>query len=419
MLAAQSGKFYSLSDVLAPYMWVFFFAWLMSIISTPIFRHYALKKGIVDWPDLRRKKHPEPIAYLGGLAIFLGWIAGVGSGFLIDPHYVDPVANITKKSIQFPISVIIGAILITLVGVVDDIHGLSPRVKLGGQLLAAAGLAGDQVGVNLAKGIFVPIFKQFEFGAELLPLPEWFLYWTGAGIVVIMVLGGCNAANLLDGLDGLVSGVTAIVALGFTVIALALAMGLYSDGAYSPFEGDPVRLITCLALLGAVLGFLPYNFHPANIFLGDAGSMLIGFLCISTILMFAENGEANLVMAAMVVFAVPILDTTLAIVRRKMRGQKLFSADAQHLHHQLIAAGFRIRQAVTLLYVMALAFATLGCLMIFIRLRFVVCIFLVVFSFILITAYKIGHRQFMAQKRKEDDKGATDEPSGAQDGVVE
>lgn len=393
LLAEKQKLTFTLTEVLSPYMFVFFAAWFVAIVSTPIFRSVALKRGIMDEPDLHRKKHPEPIAYLGGLAIFFGWLIGVGSGYFVEPHYQTP------NSIQhFPVSIIIGAILITLVGVIDDVHGLSPRVKLGGQFLAAACLAGDKVGTNLAKGIFVPIVKQFGASGDV--IPGWFLYTAGAGIVIIFVVGGCNAANLLDGLDGLVSGVTAIVAAGFTVIAVALAMGLYSGSAYSPSEFDPVRLVTCFALLGAVLGFLPYNFHPANIFLGDAGSMLIGFLCVSTILLFAEKGEANLVMAALVVFAVPILDTTLAIVRRKMRGQKLFSADAQHLHHQLIASGFRIRQAVTLLYIMAFAFATLGCLMIFIRLRFVACIFLVVFSFILITAYKIGHRQFTAAERE-------------------
>lgn len=413
-IAVKSGTHYTLTEVLSPYMWVFFFAWLLAIITTPIFRHIALKNGIVDWPDLKRKQHPEPIAYLGGIAIFLGWLAGVAAGYMVEPHYVTANYAGPEPSLNFPISIIIGAILITLVGVIDDVHSLSPRVKLGGQLLAAACLAGEQVGTNLARGIFVPIVKQMGYSADI--VPHWFLYWMGAFIVVIFVLGGCNAANLLDGLDGLVGGVTAIVATGFTVIAVALAMGLYSTGgAYSPTDWDPIRLVTCMALLGAVLGFLPYNFHPANIFLGDAGSMLIGFLCVSTILMFAERGEANLVMAALVVFAVPILDTTLAIVRRKMRGQKLSSADAQHLHHQLIKAGFRIRQAVTLLYVMAIAFAFLGCMMIFIRLRFVVCIFLVIFSFIMITAYKIGHRQFLVQEREKKEKAQTTTTTPAQD----
>ncbi|QNN21826.1 undecaprenyl/decaprenyl-phosphate alpha-N-acetylglucosaminyl 1-phosphate transferase [Planctomycetales bacterium ZRK34] len=406
---ADNLLYFSLDQVLSPYVYVFTGAWLMAFVMTPIMRRLALRNGIVDWPDLARKHHREPVAYLGGVAVFLGWAAGVMISFNTVPHSSTP--ELTLGAVHFPISIIFGALLIAIVGLFDDVYGVSPRVKVGGQLIAAAMLAGQTVGTNLASGLFTSIGETWGFDPTMIPGFDQIVYWLGALIVVVFVLGGCNAANLLDGLDGLAGGVTGIVAAGLTFIAVALAMGLYgTDGAYSPFEMDPVRVVTCLALLGAVLGFLPYNFHPANIFMGDTGSMLLGYLCVSTILLFAEKGDSRLVMAAMIVFAVPIIDTAMAIIRRKSKGQPIFSPDNYHLHHQLVRAGFSVRQSVVLLYILAMGFAVLGSLLIFIRLRYVASVFLVVLGFIVVITYKVGHRQHQTELARKAEESAESKP---------
>jgi UDP-GlcNAc:undecaprenyl-phosphate GlcNAc-1-phosphate transferase len=373
-------------------------------------RRLALANGIVDWPDLKRKAHVEPVAYLGGVAVFLGWVAGIVVSYFIQPH-TSPAG-----AIDFPASVLFGAFIIMLAGLFDDVYGISPRVKIGGQLLAAAALAAEQQGTRLAAGLIASITGSLGFdAAEVIPGfgadPHYLdpSYWLGAILVTVFVLGGCNAANLLDGLDGLASGVTAIVAAGFTFISAGLAMGLFTGEPYSVIY-DPVRVVICLALLGAVLGFLPYNFNPANIFMGDAGSMLLGYLCVSIILLFAEKGSPLLVMAGLFVFALPIIDTAMAIVRRKARGQPVFSPDNQHLHHQLIRAGMSVKQAVGVLYIMAFGFAVLGSSLIFFRLRYVAGIFIVVCAFVVVTAYKVGHRQYLLTKASEGETGGDTAP---------
>ena len=384
---------YTADEVLAPYVWVFYVAFLVSFAFTPIMRKIALRFGIVDWPDLKRKAHVEPVAYLGGVAVYLGWAAAIGISTLLTIHSATGESGQTVQWSRFT-SIFVGATIIVAVGVWDDVCGISPRVKLGGQILAAALLAGHEVGTRLAAGLVNAVANGMGFDVDLVVNPEDYfnpLYWLGAGLVVLFVLGGCNASNLLDGLDGLVSGVTAIVALGFTFIAVCLAMGFYGPGGgYSPDAFDPVRIVICLALVGAVLGFLPFNFNPATIFMGDAGSMLMGYLAASIMLLFAEKGDPQLVIAALIVFALPIMDALLAIVRRKLQRKPIFSPDSQHLHHQLIRSGLTVRQSVAVMYIMALVFAVLGCSMIFSRLRYVAAVFLVVFASVAVMAYKVG-----------------------------
>ena len=275
------------------------------------------------------------MAYLGGVAIFLGWVAGVVfSLFQYYRYGADPMDLNPLKSILF------GAAVITVIGLIDDVYGISPRVKVGGQLIAAAALAGQTVGMRLVQDVL---------GIVGLSGAPWLVYVLGAAVITLFVLGGCNSMNLLDGLDGLATGVGIISCLGFLFIAVYIV--LQPPVQLSPDLTDsarriaaanlaademmgPVRVVMCLALLGALLGFLPYNFNSATIFMGDAGSLLLGFLCISIMLLFAHTQPAGpkFVTASLIVFAVPITDTSLAIIRRKLRGQPLSSPDNQHLH---------------------------------------------------------------------------------------
>jgi UDP-GlcNAc:undecaprenyl-phosphate GlcNAc-1-phosphate transferase len=298
------------------------------------------------------------VAYLGGLAIFAGLIAAIGVSYVAS-------GNVPASFLPVPMAVVIGMVAITFTGLADDVWGWNPRLKIAGQLVAAAALAIENVGVNVAAGVLDPLFGRenlvFHIPSPVGEVSIDLVYWTGTAIIAIFVLGGCNSANLIDGLDGLLSGVTTIVAAGLLAIAL-LMIPAEAPSVLGPEGGGlaGARIVLCLALLGAALGFLPHNFKPASIFLGDCGSLLLGYLCVVIILMLGESGETHLVLAGLIVFAVPIIDTTLAIVRRKLAGTPMSAADDQHLHHQLKRALGGVRRAVATLYGLSFMFAVLG-----------------------------------------------------------
>jgi UDP-GlcNAc:undecaprenyl-phosphate GlcNAc-1-phosphate transferase len=279
-------------------------------------------------------------------------------------------------------------------------------VKIGGQLIGAAALAIDNVGVKLAQGMLLPLAKALGVQPTMLPgdyetlliriplpvplggldaIPIDCIYWIGTGIIAIAVLGLCNASNLIDGLDGLLSGTTAIAATGLLVVALGLAA--IDDG-----PRDAQRVVLCLALLGACLGFLPHNFNPATIFLGDAGSLMMGFCTCAIILSLGDTGKTFLVLAGLVIYAVPIIDTSLAIVRRKMEGKSISSADDQHLHHMLKRA-LGVKGAVLSLYGIAAAFAAMGAGITLLRARIIYVLAMVLAAFIGVTAIKIARKK--------------------------
>jgi UDP-GlcNAc:undecaprenyl-phosphate GlcNAc-1-phosphate transferase len=183
-------------------------------------------------------------------------------------------------------------------------------------------------------------------------------YWTGTALIALFVLGGCNAMNLIDGLDGLCSGTAAIMATALLVLSIVLAAGVDFDDPFDSMAGT--RVVLCLALLGAVLGFLPWNFNPAVIFLGDCGSLLIGYLLVVIILLLGEHGETHLVIAGLIIFALPIMDTSLAILRRKLAGVSMSQADANHIHHLAKRSLGGVKAAVVALYGVALLFGIFG-----------------------------------------------------------
>src|SRR5204862_2319456 len=197
--------------------------------------------------------------------------------------------------------------------------------------------------------------------------------------------GCCNATNLMDGLDGLCGGVTAIIAGGFLFLAVHMAM----DGQALNSNTDALRVVLGIALLGAVLGFIPYNFNPASIFMGDTGSMFLGYVCATMIITMARE-QSRWILASMVMFALPILDTALAFARRWVNGRPIFSADKQHFHHQLMARGYSVKKTVMISYGLALMFATLGVAMVLIRTRYAIALYMVIFGSLIVAAYKMG-----------------------------
>lgn len=385
-------------DLLNGYSHIFVAAFMVTLLATPLIKRMAEAFGVVDRPDFKRKLHAQPIPYLGGLAVFAGLIVAIAVSYLT-------FGDVPSNYAPVPMAVVIGMVAITFTGLADDVWGWDPRLKIAGQLVAAAALAIENVGVNVAAGVLGPLFGGSQNLKFDIPTP-WghvnfdVIYWTGTAIIAIFVLGGCNAANLIDGLDGLLSGVTGIVAVG--LLAISLLMVQYTPADALTSEGGVLtgaRIVLCLGLLGAVLGFLPHNFKPASIFLGDCGSLLLGYTTVVIILMLGEHGQTHLVFAGLIVFSVPIIDTILAIIRRKMAGTPMSAADDQHLHHQLKRALGGVRRAVFTLYAMSFMFAvvgvTLAALVIktHLRVRAIYAIALVLFGFVGVLAVKAARRQ--------------------------
>ena len=406
--AGLAGETATRLSIFHSYIWVMLVAFVVTLCATPIMRRIAIANGIIDHPVDERKIHRMPIAYLGGAAVFLGLLAGILFSYLaigrpgvMQFHTISPEhLNDTFEPYGVPLAIIVGFTIITIVGLWDDVVGIPPWTKIGGQLFAAGLLAYEDVGTKVAAGVLIPVagFLGLEtvvhpgsgldtlgFGLPIPLLGTYFIdvvYWAGAAVIAVFVIGGCNASNLVDGLDGLLTGVTSIAAAGLLIIALSLA--LTDDG-----PRDAQRIVLCMALLGACLGFLPHNFNPASIFLGDCGSMLLGFATVVIILTLGDTGKTHLVFAGLFIYAIPIIDTVLAIVRRKLSGKSISAADDQHLHHMLKRA-LGVKGAVLTLYGLGLGFAVLGIAMSLGRARVAYALALLFASYVGVTAIKVA-----------------------------
>ncbi len=399
-------------EIFHGYVGVFVVAFLTTLLATPLMRRVAIRYGVIDRPVVARKIHKAPTPYLGGLAVYLGILLASLFAYaaplhgLINFHASKHAAHGLPGGLS--IWILIGMTVIMACGLLDDIKGIHPRAKIAGMLFAAAALATQDIGVRVAAGVMIPAAKALGIATHTvagletillnIPLPGGVLsfdivYWVGTAVIAIFVLGACNASNLIDGLDGLASGVTAIANAGLLVIALSMARS--DDGVL-----DGARIVLCLGVLGACLGFLPYNFNPANIFLGDAGSLLLGFCTIVTVLTFGDTGRTDLVLAGLIIYLIPIIDTSLAIVRRKLAGRSISDADDQHLHHMLKRA-LGVKGAVLVLYGIAGGFAVLGITLSEGRARVTYALTLVVVAFIGVTAFKIARRNQEAQAEEE------------------
>jgi UDP-GlcNAc:undecaprenyl-phosphate GlcNAc-1-phosphate transferase len=403
----SEGILFAPLELLNGYAAVFLVAFTVSLMSTPVVRKIAVDAGIIDMPDRQRKFHSFPVAYLGGLAIFLGVLFSLLATSFLTRGDVGLLRAV-------PFSVIVGMVAITFTGLADDIWKWDPRLKVAGQLIAAAALAIEDIGPRLAEGALTPFFGSPEdtllhIGSFAIHNATLF-YWIGTALVALFVVGGCNAANLIDGLDGLLSGTMTIMALGLLSISLLMAMHEPVSDPEQSLVGT--RVVLSLALLGATLGFLPFNFNPAMIFLGDCGSLLLGYLCVVIIMSFGERGQTELVLAGLVVFALPILDTILAIIRRRLAGMPFHSADSNHIHHLLKRSLGTVRKAVLTLYAITAAFGVLGVAMAAVRLftetrvLAVVALAFALFAFISAVAIKVARQASWQLQSKTDERAA-------------
>ncbi|HSK16018.1 MAG TPA: MraY family glycosyltransferase [Gaiellaceae bacterium] len=289
-------------------LWGFLVALAVVLVLTPAVGRVARVLGVVDEPDERRRIHLRAVPRLGGLAIFLGIFVPALAFLELTPPYR---------------GILLGAALATTVGVVDDFRGLRWWVKLAGQL-GAAGIA-VQAGVTIDRFTFPVV--------GIHGLPDWLAIAVSlAWIVAIM-----NMVNLLDGLDGLAAGVCAIAGGTFAIISLSL--------------GRPNAAVLSAIVAGACLGFLRHNFYPARIFMGDSGSMLLGFTLATVSIQGTLKTAATVALfLPLFVLAVPIIDTSFVVARRLKHGERLFAPDQSHLHYRFLRRGFSQRRTVAYLW---------------------------------------------------------------------
>ncbi len=289
----------------------FVVAFLASFASTPFARELAYKIGAIDVPKDARRMHKTPIPRLGGVAIFLGFVISVICFVVLTPEIIGIVA---------------GSVLIVIMGVLDDRKPIKAWKKLLIQILAALIVA--------LAGVRIEIFTN----PLLFSSSDYLLLGNlSIPITVVWIVAITNAVNLIDGLDGLAAGIASISSVCLLVIALMVS------------ETNIAILTACIA--GACVGFLPYNFNPASIFMGDSGSNFLGFLlaCISIEGLF--KGYAVISFAVpLLLLALPIFDTAVAILRRIKNKKPVMAPDRGHLHHKLVDMGFSQKQAVLILY---------------------------------------------------------------------
>jgi UDP-GlcNAc:undecaprenyl-phosphate/decaprenyl-phosphate GlcNAc-1-phosphate transferase len=292
-------------------LWLGFRAFIISLVLTPICRDVFRSYGVVDQPDATRKVHRYPIPRVGGLAIAIAYLLAY---VLVRPEEGSPLA----QQVSLAWRLIPGAALACGIGLLDDLFNLRPWIKLLGQL-GAAGLA-------CVSGVRI-----LSIGGA--PTDAW---WN-VPLTILWLLACMNAFNLVDGLDGLAAGVGLFATL--TVFTAAM------------MQHNMVLAVATFPLAGAMLAFLCYNFNPATIFLGDSGSLLIGFLLGCYAAIWSNKSATLLGMTApLMALSIPLLDVALAIVRRFLGHQPIFAADRGHIHHRLLDRGFTPRRVVLVLY---------------------------------------------------------------------
>ncbi|MFO7946584.1 MAG: MraY family glycosyltransferase [Armatimonadota bacterium] len=285
---------------------------VIAALLTPVIIRLAPLIGAVDRPE-KRRVHTTPTPTAGGLAIFVAfWV---------------PVMITTWPPSRALIGVFIGSLILLVICLFDDIYGLPALPRLLGQILVAIVVYGWGVQIE---GITDPssLLGQYEYLQ---------LGWLSAPLTVVWIVLIINAINWLDGLDGLAAGFCAIASGTLTIMAVA--------------TGSWVVAIPASALLGACLGFLPYNFNPARIFMGDTGAMFLGLMLASFAVIGTLKGPTALaVLAPLLILGVPLYDSISTVFKRWQNGKPIYSADKEHLHHRLLAHGLSTKQAVLVIY---------------------------------------------------------------------
>jgi len=311
------------------YLGIFAASLLLSFIFTRYVRNIATARGWLVAPATERHLHSTPLPRLGGVAVFLSFLVVFGLTLLF--AQLNPKLGLTigAKSL---LTILMPGFLVFLLGVYDDIRGVGPYFKFTVQAIAGA--------------------LVFAGGLRILDLPvafgnHHFPWFVGLPLTILWVIAITNAFNLIDGLDGLAAG----SALFSTLVVFVVAL----------LDGSTLVPLMTLALAGSILGFLRFNFNPATIFLGDCGSQFIGFMLSALALQGAQKAPTIIAVAIPVVsFGLPILETSLSVLRRLISGRPVFTADREHIHHKLLQQGLSHRQVVIVLYAVSALFALLS-----------------------------------------------------------
>lgn len=308
------------------YLITFVLAFIIAFCATPMAKKLAMKVGAIDIPKDERRMHKKPIALMGGSAIIAGFVISVFFNTLSTSKIFTPGKEL--------LGLMTGAAIISVMGILDDIRTLNSKVKLLFQIIAAVAvvLISDSTRITMLTNPFVS--SGVSFLSPVISYP----------LTVLWIVGITNAINLIDGLDGLAAGVSSISSLALFFVSI-----LRPD-ALNPALTIYTAVITA-ALAGSTLGFLPFNFNPAKIFMGETGSAFLGFtLGVISIQGTLKQYAAISIAIPLLVLGLPLFDTIFAILRRILHGKSIMQADRGHLHHRLMDMGLSQRQSVVIMY---------------------------------------------------------------------
>lgn len=336
-----------MKEIYYVYIFAFLLSFFISLVVTPLTKTLAKEFNIQAIPN-ERSMHKEPTGLLGGVAIFSGFMITILICILFIPDF---------RTLQF-YGFIVGGFIIFILGIIDDKYALSSKVKLLGQIIVAL------VVINTGTTISVQSW----------PVPN-FVHNYDSFFTFLWIIGIVNAINIIDGVDGLAAGVSAISSLCMAVLCF--------------ISGSPTAVILSAALAGSTLGFLPRNFHPAEVFMGDNGAMFLGYvLAVSSIIGVYKEYAFLSIVISFLVLAFPIFDVSFAILRRAKNGKPIMVADRGHLHHKLYDKGFSERHTVSILYCITIVTGGLSIVLALDNLittvvvfTFIIILFVVVFSY--------------------------------------
>ncbi len=345
----------------------------VTLIAIPLLRRLAVARDLYDRPDAGLKPHARPVPYLGGVGIWIGWLAAMLAGIVLVQE-ARGGSDLHWKTA----SIVVGGSLLMLVGLVDDVRHVPPKLRLLIQVM----VAGLLVYAGIGRGVWQSLSQAFGETAQGQSFGDLAGVCLNALFVVLVLAGATNATNLIDGLDGLCAGIVGIAAIGFLAIAL--------------FAGDPgsdrtaLTFVLCAGLLGTCAAFLKYNFAPATLFMGDSGTLLLGFnVAVIMILLCEQAGWPGLV-GALLVFGFPIFDTALAITRRRRHRKPLFIGDRSHFYDQLRDRGGSVRGTVLLCYAIGVSCAVLGCLVVMVPTPWIFAIVVAAVTIAALSCWRFG-----------------------------
>jgi UDP-GlcNAc:undecaprenyl-phosphate GlcNAc-1-phosphate transferase len=339
------------------YIAAFFISFAVTLLFTPVAKTLAYKFHAVDYPRARGM-NKEPVPLMGGLAIVLGFMASMLCLFPFVPEF---------HSKQFG-GFIIGGIIIVIVGMFDDIYELGAKFKLFMQIVVAI--------------IVVSTGNKLDF--IMWPLWQYIKPFSSV-LTVVWIVGLINAVNLIDGLDGLAAGVTSIASICITILCV--------------ISGGSTSVILTTTLAGSCLGFLPRNFSPAEVYMGDTGSTFLGYvLAVASCIGVFKRYAILAVLLAVLAMALPILDTSFAMIRRAINHRPIMSPDRGHLHHRLVDSGYTNQQAVVILYGLSICSSMIAVLIVIDNFR---ATLIVLIFFLMLIIMLVAYRQRIAAREKE------------------